>query len=68
MGGYFFDLILRVIVVGAADGASEFSESLADGPAGFGESFGSQNQERDDQDDDYVGGLEDAGEHGAVLR
>jgi hypothetical protein len=30
------DLILSVIVVGAADGASEFFESLADGAASFG--------------------------------
>ena len=54
------------MVVGT-DRVLEFLESLAEGPTGFGEPFGSEDEERDDQDDDHVAGLEDVGEHGAVL-
>jgi hypothetical protein len=54
-------------VVGA-DRVLEFLDSLAEGATGFGEPFGSEDEERDDQNDDQVGGLEDVGEHDAVGR
>jgi hypothetical protein len=58
---------LRVVYVAAADRVLEFLESLAEGTAGVGQSFRSKKHERDDQDYDEVGGLQDAGEQGAVL-
>ena len=41
------------------DGALEFLDSLAEGATGFGEAFGSEDEERDDQQNDQVGGLKD---------
>jgi hypothetical protein len=51
------------VVVPGADRVLEFFESLADGTAGVGQSLGSEDEERDDQDDYQVGRLKDAGEH-----
>jgi hypothetical protein len=51
----------------AAQRSLEFAEALAEGAASVGEPFGSEEHERDDQDDDQVGGLEDSGEYGSVL-
>jgi hypothetical protein len=55
--------LLDVIVMGAADGALELSESLAERATGFGQPSGPEDQERNDEDNDQVGGLQDAGEH-----
>jgi hypothetical protein len=46
-----FDL-LGVIGVGAADGALELSEPLAERATGFGQPFGPEDQERNDEDND----------------
>jgi hypothetical protein len=40
---------------------------LAERAAGLGEPPGSEKHEREDQDDDQVGGFKDAGEDGGVL-
>jgi hypothetical protein len=61
-----WDLILGVVVA-RADGALEFLDSLAEGATGFGEAFGSEDEKRDDQHNDQVGGLKDVGKHGVVL-
>jgi hypothetical protein len=64
------DSVVRVVlgvVIAGADGALEFLDSLAEGATGFGEAFGSEDEERDDQHNDQVGGLKDVGKHGPVL-
>jgi hypothetical protein len=53
--------------VAGTDGALEFRDSLAKGASGFGKAFGSEDEERDDQHNDQVGGLKDVGKHGVVL-
>ena len=58
---------LGFVTVVPGDRTSEFFESLAESAASLGEAFGPEEQERDDQEDDQVAGLEDSGEHDVSL-